>query len=74
MKPYYINDPIPNTLTTDTPVLAADNNTIIIDTSDLLVPKRGRGRPRNSKNKPHTEQEIFLTAKKQENLDLSIQL
>ena len=47
---------------------------IIIDAGDLPVLKRGRGRPRGSKNKPRTEQEAFLTAKEQGDLDLSIQL
>jgi hypothetical protein len=67
-----VDDPIPNTPATDTPTLAADNNMIIIDTSDLLVPKRGRGYPYSSKNKLYIEQEVFLIAKKQKDLDLFI--
>jgi hypothetical protein len=72
VKPYYINDPIPNTLATDTPALVANNNTIIIDTSDLFVPKRSRKCCYSSKNKLYIEQEVFLTAKKHGDLDLFI--
>jgi hypothetical protein len=74
VKPYYIDDPIPNTPATDTPAPAANNNMIIIDTSDLPIPKKGRGHPRGSKNKLCIEQEVFLIAKKQGDLDLFIQL
>jgi hypothetical protein len=72
VKPYYMDDPIPNTPTTDTAAPAANNDTIIVDTGDLLVPKRSRRRPYNSKNKLRIEQEVFLTAKKQGDLDLFI--
>ena len=79
VKPYYTNEPTPNDPNPDTPAsdtLVAreeeDEDTIIVDAGDLPVPKRGRGRPRGSKNKPRTEQEAFLTAKEQGDLDLSI--
>jgi hypothetical protein len=72
VKLYYIDNPIPNTPATDTPALVANNDTIIIDTGDLPVPKRSRRRPRGSKNKLYTKQEAFLITKKQRDLDLSI--
>jgi hypothetical protein len=67
-----MDDPIPNTPATDTPAPAANNNTIIVNTSDLPVPKKGRGYPRGSKNKPRIKQEVFLTTKEQGDLDLFI--
>jgi hypothetical protein len=63
---------IPNTPTTNTPALAANNNMIIIDTSDLPIPKKSRKYPYSSKNKLYTKQEVFLIIKKQEDLDLFI--
>jgi hypothetical protein len=65
MKLYYIDDPIPNTPATNTIALATNNNMIIVDTSDLPIPKRSRRRPYSSKNK------LYI---KQEDLDLFIQL
>lgn len=76
VKLYCTDEPIPSTPAPDTlnAIEQEDGDTILVDTGDLPVPKRRRGRPRGSKNKLRTEQETFLTAKEQGDLDLSIQL
>ena len=57
VKLYYTDEPILNTPTSDTPTTVEqdDKDTIIVDTGDLPVLKRGHGRPRGSKNKPRTK-------------------
>ena len=51
------------------------DTTTTTDSIDSLVQKRGRGRPRGSKNKPRPiELMTFLTSKEKGDMELSLQL
>ena len=80
VKPYYVEETGKSTLTTSQDSTPS-NITIIVDhpkedtiTVDYSV-KRGRGRPKGSKNKQYlTALDSFLSAKEKGDLELSLKL